>query len=79
VPFFSWYNYCISGHYTIACFYLKHIILETGFLLRQVGPVDRACPYLQTAAATLNVIYKPYARVKANIKIIKKILHTPEA
>jgi hypothetical protein len=46
----------------------------------QFGPIDRASPYLQTPASH-KIVYinkaqhKPYVRVKANIKNIKK-LHT---
>jgi hypothetical protein len=62
-------------------FLFKTHVSETGFCLHlQVEPsqlrsIDRASPYPQTAAPTLDGMYKPYARVKANIKIIKK-LHT---
>jgi hypothetical protein len=45
--------------------FVKNNVLETGFCLRlqvkpsQLGPVDRAGPYLWTHAPTHNGVYKP--------------------
>jgi hypothetical protein len=52
------YNYFVSEHYTPACVYLKHGVLETGFCIRlqvgpiQLSPVDRTSPYLRIPAPT---------------------------
>jgi hypothetical protein len=54
----------VYGHYPPFCFYLKHNVSETGFCLHlhveptQLGPVDRASPYLQTPAPTQDRVYK---------------------
>jgi hypothetical protein len=64
--------------YNILFLFKTHSVSDTGFCLRlqvepfQLRPVDRASPYLQAAAPTLDGIYKPYATVIANIKIFKK-------
>jgi hypothetical protein len=35
------YNYCVSGHYPLSCFYLKHNVSETRFCLcLQVEPTQ---------------------------------------
>jgi hypothetical protein len=51
--------------YSLSCFLFKmHNVLETGFCLwlqakpTQLGPVDRASPYLRTPASTRDRIYK---------------------
>jgi hypothetical protein len=59
---FFWYKYYVFGHYPSSCLYLKkhrpvyiskHNVSDTGFCLRlqvkstQLGPIDRANPYLR--------------------------------
>jgi hypothetical protein len=59
------YKYDVSGYYPSSCFYLKHSpvyvskhkVSETGICLRlqekttQLGPIDRASPYLRQVRA----------------------------
>jgi hypothetical protein len=66
-------KYYVSGHYPSSCLYLKHrpvyiskhSVSEIGFSLRlqvkstQLGPVDRASPYLRTPAPTQDRVQKP--------------------
>jgi hypothetical protein len=60
-------------------FYLKHKLPEIELCLcllvepTQLGPINRAGPYLWTPETTQ---HKPSARVKTDIKIIQKIPHT---
>jgi hypothetical protein len=60
---------------TPSCVCLKHNVLETGLCLclqvkpSQLGPIDRASPYVWTPAPTQDRLYnqaqhKPSARVK---------------
>jgi hypothetical protein len=49
------YNCCVSGHYPSSCFLFKiYNVSETGFCLHlhvkptQLGPIDRASPYLRS-------------------------------
>jgi hypothetical protein len=57
----DWHKYYVFGHYPSSCLYLKtavyfsnHNVSETGFRLHlqvkptQLGPIDRASPYLWT-------------------------------
>jgi hypothetical protein len=59
-----WYKYYVSGHYPSSCFYLNQSF-GTGFCLHlkvkriELGPVDRASPYLRTLAPTQDGVYKP--------------------
>jgi hypothetical protein len=52
------YNYCVSGHRPLSCFYLKHNVSETEFCLclqvepTQLGPIDRDSPHLWTLDLT---------------------------
>lgn len=65
-----------------AYFYLKHIVLETGFCLRPKTKSSPSGPYFQRP--TQNRIYinqaqhKPPMRIKTNIKNVEK-LHLHEA
>jgi hypothetical protein len=59
------YNYCVYGHYSSFCFYLKYNVSEAGVCLRlqaeptQFGPIDTASPYFQTTAPTQDRVYEP--------------------
>jgi hypothetical protein len=60
---FVLYKY-VSGYYPSSCFYLKHNVSEAGFCLFQVkptqlGPINRAIPYLGLPALTQDIVYKP--------------------
>jgi hypothetical protein len=53
-----------------------HNVLETGFCLHpqveptQMGPIDRASPYLWTFAPTPDRVYKPSTAVMTSILIV---------
>jgi hypothetical protein len=57
------YSYCVSGYYSSSCFYLKHIVSETGFCLRlQAGPIQlfpthSGSAYLRTPEPAQDRIY----------------------
>jgi hypothetical protein len=86
------YTYYVSGHYPSSCFYLKHPVYiskhnvsETGFSLRlqvkstQLGPIDRASPYLRTPVqAPRKGIQAKHSinhlrELRQNIKILKTL------
>jgi hypothetical protein len=64
------YKYYVFGHYPSTCVCLKTALFifqnnvsETGFCLRlqvkptQLGPIDRASPYLRTESSLRNVVF----------------------
>jgi hypothetical protein len=59
------HSYWVSGHYASSYFYLKYNVLKTGFCLHlqvestQLGPTDRASPYLWTPAPTQDNLHIP--------------------
>jgi hypothetical protein len=81
------HNYYVFGHYPLSCLYLKkhpvyfskHNFSETGFCLcfqvkpTQLGPIDRASPYLRTPIQAprwgipSQAQHKPSARAKKTL------------
>jgi hypothetical protein len=57
-PLLASIKICVYGHYASPWFYLKYSILDTGSCIHlqvehtQLGPIDRASPYLRTPAPT---------------------------
>jgi hypothetical protein len=71
------YSYCVSGHYSSSCFYLKHIVSETEFwLILQVKPIKLApisgLQHQHKIGYINQAQHKPPLRVKTSIKNIKK-------
>jgi hypothetical protein len=81
-------NYCVSGHYPSACFYLKHTTLRRVDSVsvfkwnllswaQSIGLVPTSRHQHQHSTGYINQAHhKPSARVKTNIKNVKSVPHT---